>query len=77
MIVRTVGPKKRQQRCGVDVIVRRWCCSTHTENEVSSCLGSVGGKAMKICVYCGFMEALWFLRGCLYATGGLPVASQH
>ena len=37
----TVGPKERQGRCEVGVVVRRWCCSTHTGNEVSPCVGGV------------------------------------
>ena len=36
-----VGPEERQRGCEVGVTVRRWCCSAHTGNEVSSCLGSV------------------------------------
>ena len=41
VIVRTVGPEERQQRCEVGVVVRRCCCSTHTGNEVSSCVGGM------------------------------------
>ena len=41
VIVRTVGPEERQQRCEVGVVVRRCFCSAHTGNEVSSCVGSV------------------------------------
>ena len=41
VIVRTVGPEKRQRRYEVGVVVRRWCCSAHTGNEVSSCVGGV------------------------------------
>ena len=41
VIVWIVGPKERQQRCEVGVVVRRWCCSAHTGNEVSSCVGGV------------------------------------
>ena len=41
VIVRTVGPEERQRRCEVGVVVRRWCCSAHTGNEVSSCVGGV------------------------------------
>ena len=41
VIVRTVGPEERQRRCEVGVIVRRCCCSAHTGNEVSSCVGGV------------------------------------
>ena len=40
VIVLTVAPEKRQQRCEVGVIVR-CCCSSHTGNEVSSCVGGV------------------------------------
>ena len=41
VIVQTVGPEERRRRCEVGVVVRRWCCSAHTGNEVSSCVGSV------------------------------------
>ena len=41
VFVWTVGPEERQQKCAVGVVVRRWCCSSHTGNEVSSCVGSV------------------------------------
>ena len=41
VFVWTVGPEKRQRRCKVGVTVRRWCCSAHTGNEVSSCVGGV------------------------------------
>ena len=41
VIVRTVGPEERQRRCEVGVVVSRWCCSAHTGNEVSSCVGGV------------------------------------
>ena len=37
-IVWTVGPEDRQRRCEV---VWWWCCSAHTGNEVSSCVGGV------------------------------------
>ena len=40
-IVWRVGPEERQPRREVGVIVRRWCCSAHTGNEVSSCVGGV------------------------------------
>ena len=41
VIVQTVGPEERQRRCEVGVVVRRCCCSVHTGNEVSFCVGSV------------------------------------
>ena len=40
VIVWTLGPEDGQQRCEVGVIVWR-CCSAHTGNEVSSCVGGV------------------------------------
>ena len=45
----TVGPERR---CEVGVVVRRWCCSAHTGNEVSLC----GRTAVKeLCAFwpCG------------------------
>ena len=48
VIVWTVGLEDRQRRCEVSVVVWRWCCSTHTGNEVSSC----GGMAVKeLCAF--------------------------
>ena len=41
MIMRTIGPEERQRRCEVGVVVRRWCYSAYTGNEVSSCVGGV------------------------------------
>ena len=41
VIVWTVGQEERQRRCEVDVVVRRCYCSTHTGNEVSSCVDGV------------------------------------
>ena len=41
VIVRTVRPEERQRRREVCVVLRRWCCSSHTGNEVSSCVGGV------------------------------------
>ena len=69
MIVRTIGPEERQRRCEVGVVVRRWCCSAHTGNEVSSC---VGGVVEQSCVHFGFVKAVWFLWDCLWASGGQP-----
>jgi hypothetical protein len=43
---RTVGPDGRRW-CKVDVVAMGWCCSAHTGNEVSSC---VGGVAERSCV---------------------------
>ena len=40
VIVQTVRPEKRQQRCEVGVVVRRCSSSAHTGNEVSSCMKS-------------------------------------
>ena len=77
VIVRSVEPEERQRRCEVDVVVRRWCCSTHTGNEVSSCVGGVVEQSWWNCVHFGFVKAVWFLWDCLWASGGLPVASQH
>ena len=53
------------------VVVRRWCCSTHTGNEVSSCV------VEQSCMHFGFVKAVWLLWDCLWASSGLPVASQH
>ena len=66
VIVWTVGPEERQRRCEVGVVMRRWCCSTHTGNKVSSCVGGVVE-----CVYFAFVEAAWFLWDCLLAFSGL------
>ena len=41
VIVWTVGPGERQGRREVGVVVRRCCCSAHTGNEVSTCVGGV------------------------------------
>ena len=41
VIVWTVGPGERQRRREVGVVVRRCCCSAHTGNEVSTCVGGV------------------------------------
>ena len=43
------------------VIVRRCCCSAHTGNELSSCVGVVKKQS------CAF----------LWASSGLSVNSQH
>ena len=67
VIVWTVGPEERQQRCEVGVVVRRWCCSAHTGNEVSSC---VSGVVEHLCVHFGFVEVVWFMWDCLWASGG-------
>ena len=40
-IALTVGLGERQWRCRVGVALRRWCCFTHTGNEVCSYVGSV------------------------------------
>ena len=60
VFVQTMGPEEKQQR---HVVVRKWWCSTHTGNEVSSCVGSVAEGP------CGLV---WFLWDCV-----LPVTSQH
>ena len=39
VIVQTVGPEERQQRCEVGVVAS--CCSAHTGNEVSSRVGGM------------------------------------
>ena len=77
VIVWTVGPGERQGRREVGVVVRRCCCSAHTGNEVSTCVGGVVKRSRWSCVHFGFVEAVWFLWDCLWASGGLPVASQH
>ena len=86
VIVWTLGPEERQQRCEVGVVVRRCCCSSHTRNEVSSCVGGVveqswwnsrgGTVVMELCVFwlCESCVVLW---DCLWASSGLLVASQH
>ena len=51
VFVRTVGPEERQQRCKVDVVVRRCCCSAHTGNEVRSCVGGVAEGPRRSCVH--------------------------
>ena len=38
VLVWTMGLEEGQRRCEVGRIVRRWCCSAHTGNEVSSCV---------------------------------------
>ena len=43
---------ERQRRCEVCVVVRMWCCSAHTGNEVSSCVGGVAEKPWRTCVAC-------------------------
>ena len=45
-------------------LFRRWCCSAHTGNEESSC---VGGVAERSCVHFGVVESFC---GTVY---GLPV----
>ena len=41
VLVWTVGPEERRGRCEAVVVVRRWCCSAHTGNDVSPCVGGV------------------------------------
>ena len=41
VFVWTVGPEERRGRFEVGVVVRRLCCSAHTGNEVSPCVGGV------------------------------------
>ena len=72
VIVWTVGLEDRQRRCEVSVVVRRWCCSAHTGNEVSSCVGGVAEWLWRSCMHFGLVEGVWFLWDC-----ELPVASQH
>ena len=76
VIVRTVGLEERQQRCEVCVVVRRWCCSAHTGNEVSSC-GQCGGTVVMELCELWLWESCVVLWDCSWASGGLPVASQH
>ena len=68
--VRTVGPEERQQRCEVGVIVRRWCCSTHTGNEVSYCMGGVVEQS---CVHFGFVKAVWFWCPMLFSAHAISI----
>ena len=42
------------------VVVRRWCCSTHTGNEVSSCAGGNVREGV-LCI----LAAMWFLWDCV------------
>ena len=72
VIVWTVGPGERQGRREVGVVVRRCRCSAHTGNEVSTCVGGVVKRSWWSCVHFGFVEAVWFLWDCLWASGGLP-----
>ena len=44
---------RREERCEVGVTVVRWCCHTHTGNEVSSCVGRVVERLRSLCVYFG------------------------
>ena len=44
VFVWTVGPEEGQQRCEVGIVVSRWCCSAHTGNEVSSCMGGMAER---------------------------------
>jgi hypothetical protein len=59
VIESTVGPDGRRRCCKVDMVAMGWCCSTHTENEVSSCVGVVAGRSCvvlamrKLCVLSG------------------------
>ena len=41
VLVWTVGLEERRGRGEAVVVVRRWCCSAHTGNEVSHCVGGV------------------------------------
>ena len=65
----SVGPEERQGRCEAGVVVR-WCCSAHTGNEVSPCVGGVAEGPWRSCVHFGHVEAVWFLWDCLWASGG-------
>ena len=67
VIVWTMGSGERQRRREVGVVVRRCCYSAHTGNEVSTCVGSVVKRS---CVHFGFVEAVWLLWDCLWASGG-------
>ena len=75
-IVWKVRREERLRRCEVGVTVVRWCCHTHTGNEVSSCVGRVVERLRSLCVFwpCGCSAAL---VGLLWVSGGLLVASQH
>ena len=63
-------PGERQGRREVGVVVRRCCCSAHTGNEVSTCVGGVVKRSWWSCVHFGFVEAVWFLWDFLWASGG-------
>ena len=56
-----------------DVVV----ASLTQEMRSALCVGSVMEPLWWICVHFGSVKAVWFLRDCLWASGGLPVASQH
>ena len=58
----------RRKGNGMSVVVRRWCCSAHTGNEVSSCV--VGVAEWPLC-------AFWPCGSCTCGFCGHPVASQH
>ena len=59
-IVWKVRREERLPRCEVGVTVVRWCCYTHTGNEVSSCVGRVVERLRSLCVYFGPMNAVRF-----------------
>ena len=52
------------------VTVVRWCCHTHTGNEVSSCVGRVLER-LPVCIL-----ALWIQCGLSGIVCGLPVDSR-
>ena len=43
-IVWKVQREERLQRCEMGVTVGRWCWPTHTEGEMSSCVGTVAKR---------------------------------
>jgi hypothetical protein len=50
----------------VDVIAMGRCCSAHTGNEVSSCVGSVAAWPRRSCVCFGLEEVVLLKWDCLY-----------
>ena len=55
-----VRREERLRRSEVGVTVVRWCCHTHTGNEVSSCVGRVVERLGSLCVYFGPVDAVRF-----------------
>ena len=75
-IVCTVVREERLRRCEWCVVVRRWYWSTHACSEVSCCVGGEVEWSGRNCVHFG-VDAVWCVWAWLWASGGLPVASQQ